>query len=78
MAYDISISDVQIGTSKLVFYGLPISRLVKSDGPRLCKTSIEQSPHGGLLGDALRAEMISQNLDSIALAIRYRGKSEKP
>jgi len=71
-AYDITLPDVQFGSSKLVFHGRDITRLVKSDGEHLCETWVEQSSGNGLLGNGLFSEMVSQRVTEIAIPIRYK------
>jgi pyrimidine deaminase RibD-like protein len=71
-AYDINISNIQFGTSKLVFHVGEISRLVKLDGEHLCETWIERKPGDGLLGNGLFHEMVLQRVDGIEISIRYK------
>lgn len=71
-AYDVTVPDVQFGTSKLVFHNRTVARLIKADGNVLCETWIEQKPHSGTLGNGLFHEMVSQHVDAIEMPIRYK------
>jgi hypothetical protein len=71
-AYDITVPDIEFGTSKLVFQNGNFARLVKSDGDCFCETWIQLAPHSGVLGEGLFHEMASQHVDAIELPIRYK------
>jgi hypothetical protein len=71
-AYDVTVSDVRLGTSTLVFHNKTIARLVKEDGSVLCETWVEHESGGGLIGNGLFYEMRSQRVDAIEVPIRYK------
>jgi hypothetical protein len=71
-AYDVSVAEVLVGTSKLHFWGKALPRLSKPEGKVLLESAIKMPDGGGLLGNGLFQEMVRQKIESVSLKISYK------
>lgn len=72
-AFDIHMDEpVMIGTAKLKFWDRTYSGLKKEQDPLFIDSEIELSSHSALTASALRDQMIKAEVETLAMAIRYR------
>jgi hypothetical protein len=71
-AYDVSVPDIRIGSSRLHFWGKELRRLSNTNGTVLLESVIEVSKGSILLGIGLAQEMTRHNIGAAPFSILYK------